>query len=168
MGLPLPPCAASRRARLCLYRVMSCSRAWFWLPRWPHEAPLPGEALQLSCLRCCLAPGDSARITALSGLPVEGGIAAMDELTFTENLFCNTAAEVTLRRATVHKVLTPVRRVTRKEHILALRRRQFELRRPIARAGQTTLKKRSVHQSASRPCVPALSSSAPSRRPPRR
>ena len=32
----------------------------------------------------------------------------MDELTFTENLFYNTAAEVTLRRATVHKVLTPV------------------------------------------------------------
>ena len=68
--------------------VMSCSRAWLGLPRWPR-AQLEAFYQKLSLLRR-LAPGDSGRLLEFPGLPVTTGTAATGGLSFTENqnLFC--------------------------------------------------------------------------------
>ena len=46
------------------------------------QAQLRRRASSLPWQRCCLAPGDTARMILLSGLPVEGRVAWTDGLSF--------------------------------------------------------------------------------------
>ena len=50
-----------------------------------RAAPRLSFVGRLSLLRCCLAPGDSALFPLFLGLPVEGGVATTDGLSFDRN-----------------------------------------------------------------------------------
>ena len=106
MGLPFLPFAAL---------IGPAHRAMSYEPfsRMAGAAPRAARSLRghfvgmLSGLRCCLAPGDTPRLILLSGLPVEGRVAATGGLSFDQKPKPVLQSRHRVRCAVVHKVLTP-------------------------------------------------------------